>query len=413
MKKTPWLIVIIGCALAGCAGIERTTSQTSDDLRESTRRILVTIPQSSSRAQQLGDPGSFYLRRRGYGASPEIDRTLDRIADDYDLRRIDGWHIASIDQYCEVYEIRGERSLAEVVERIGSDPRVAIAQPMNVFETQGVRYDDPLATLQPALSTLAIDEAHEIATGRGVAVAVIDSSVDRNHLEFRGRVPTHRDLVGSSGNATAEVHGTAVAGVIGSAANNGSGIVGVAPDSTIMSLRACWTIDAATGRAQCSSFSLAQALESAINLGADVINLSLAGPDDPLLTELIDAATENDIVVVAAAPTGIQEDRQFPSSHSAVIAVASSNASLEDLGRTILRAPGAEVMSTMPENRYGFFSGNSMSAAHVTGVSALVRELNPDISPNALREILIRTGTTQSVNACRAIASVAAETTSC
>ncbi len=70
-------------------------------------------------------------------------------------------------------------------------------------------------------------------------------------------------------------------------------------------------------------------------------------------------------------------------------------------------------MSTMPENRYGFFSGNSMSAAHVTGVSALVRELNPDISPNALREILIRTGTAQSVNACRAIASVAAETTSC
>ncbi|MGI9258084.1 MAG: S8 family peptidase, partial [Gammaproteobacteria bacterium] len=360
MNSSRWSIVIIASALAGCASVATRDSR-NDGAMQAATRILVTIPHSgSSTQQQLGDPGSFYLRRRGYGPSPGVNRTLDRIADDYDLRRVDGWHIASIDQYCEVYEVRGQQSSAELIERISTDPRVELAQPMNYFETQGVLYDDPLANLQPALTTLAIHEAHEMATGQGITVAVIDSFVDRRHLEFRGRVLEQLDLVDSPGRTRGEIHGTAVAGVIGSAANNGTGIVGVAPDSAIASLRACWTVDDATGRAQCSSFSLAQALEFAIQLGVDVINLSLVGPEDPLLRELLHAATDNDIIVVSASPTDDQSDRNFPSSHSAVIAVASSNTSLGDDADNVLRAPGAEVMSTMPNNRYGFFSGHSM-----------------------------------------------------
>ena len=410
MKRLPTLIVLISSALTGCAGVTLTDVRSGD----AAQRILVTVPQSGGGAQpQLGDPGSFYLRRRGYGPSTEINRTLDSIANDYNMRRVDGWHISSIRQYCEVYEIRGGQSSNELIERISADPRIKIVQPMNYFETQGVRYDDPLSTLQPALSTLAVGEAHEMATGRGVIVAVIDSAVDRRHQEFRGRVQTHLDLVERRIGSLAEVHGTAVAGVIGSAANNGTGIVGVAPDSTIASLRACWTIDMATGRAQCSSFSLAQALESAINLQADVINLSLAGPEDPLLIELINAAIANDIIVISAFPASIRVNEQFPASHSGVIAVASSDAPAGTNAANILLAPGAEIMSTMPNNDYAFFSGNSMSAAYVTGVSALIRERTPNMSPADVRDVLTRTGTARSVNACRAIATEATEAKSC
>mgnify|MGYP001814673672 CR=1 FL=1 len=407
------ITVIVLCSwLAGCAGV--TTIGSSDEAAQdaAAQRILVTTLQVSDLAMpQLGDPGAFYLRRRGYGPLPNVNRTLDRIAAEYDIRRVDGWYIASIGQYCEVYELRPGQSVDELIDRIGEDPRVEIVQTMNLFETQGVVYDDPLAAMQPALSTLAIESAHEHATGQGVTVAVIDSTVDRRHQEFRGRVLSQLDLVNRNNTQRAEVHGTAVAGIISSAANNGTGIVGVAPDSGIASLRACWTVDDANGRAVCSSFTLAQAIETAIRLEADVINLSLAGPDDALLSELIDAAIAQDIIVVSALPS--ESGAEFPASHASVIAVESSERPGASLTPNLVRAPGAEIMSTAPNNSYAFFSGNSMSAAYVAGVSALIRERKPGISAAEVLDVLTRTGTDRSVNACRAIAATGAANTSC
>ncbi len=99
-----------------------------------------------------------------------------------------------------------------------------------------------------------------------------------------------------------EIHGTAIAGIIASAVNNREGIIGVAPDVSIAALRACWAVVDDGLAAQCSSFSLAQALEVALGLQPNVINLSLAGPDDPLLSRLLDRAIERGIVVVTAHP---------------------------------------------------------------------------------------------------------------
>lgn len=412
---------IAGCSLVllmsvqlGCTSLTPQGADSSSMAVSSAQHLLVTVTQDGGRAQpQLGDPGAFYLRRRGYGPEPAVNRTLDQIADDYDLQRVDGWHIASIDQYCEVLEVRSDKSIDELVAELSTDPRIELAQPLNYFETQGVRYDDPLATLQPALSSLAIDAAHEVASGRGVTVAVIDSTVDRRHKEFRGRLNSQLDLVESGGSLRAELHGTAVAGIIGSAANNGAGIVGVAPESMIAPLRACWTVDTNTGRAQCSSFSLAQALESAIRIGADVVNLSLSGPEDLLLAELIDTAVRRGIIVVSAVPAAASVDSNFPSSHKAVIAVESSDSPGLPSAKNMLRAPGTEVMTTVPNDSYAFFSGNSMSAAYVTGVSALMRERQPEISPAEVLKILTETTSDRSINACRALVAAEAATRSC
>src|SRR5690606_19374023 len=120
--------------------------------------------------------------------------------------------------------------------------RVDLAQPMNVFGTLGSRYDDPYADLQPAALELGIEEAHTLATGKGVRVAVIDSAVDAEHPELEGRVRISRDVVDPRRRAAAgEVHGTAVAGIIASAANNRQGILGIAPDVEVAGLRACWS----------------------------------------------------------------------------------------------------------------------------------------------------------------------------
>lgn len=407
MRTCSYVFLALTCLIAGCASLETGVSRSTGSEAEFSRKILITTPQESGQAiAPLGDPADFYVRRRLYGPTPSVDRTLDQIAADYGIRRVEGWYISTVGEYCEVYELESGQSVDELVARVGADPRVRLVQSMNRFETQAIVYNDPYAPMQTAIESLSIENAHEAATGRGVTVAVVDSAVDSHHDELRGRISSQRNLVDGRFSRRPEVHGTAVAGIIGSIANNGEGIVGVAPESSIASLRACWTVDPATGRAECSSFSIARALEIAIQMHVDVVNLSLSGPFDPLLSELLDAAIAQGIIVVAALPPSLTEENSFPSSHRSVIAAGSLQGSAKYTASNLLRAPGIEVMSTAPNNSYAFFSGNSMSAAYVSGVSALVRQIRPDMKPDELIELLVATGNERSINACRAIARI-------
>jgi subtilisin family serine protease len=392
--------LLLALTLAACSHLAATDSTAS-----LSRQILVTAKQPTGAAFALaGDPAMAYMRRRGYGPAPEIDRLLDSIASDYGLRRVEGWLITSLGIYCEVYEVAPGQDPADLIAEVRADSRIDSVQAMNVFETEGVLYNDPYAGLQPALNDLAIDAAHAHATGRGVRVAVIDSLVDDRHPDIRGRVAVSRDLAGEHRPVgRAEVHGTATAGIIASTANNAEGIVGVAPDAEIVALRACWTVDAYTGRARCSSFSLAQALAAALELDADVINLSLAGPRDPLLERLVGAALAQGAIVVAAWPDDDTAGDDFPASHPGVIAVGATGPAL--FGPPgMLRAPGREVLSTVPDADYAFFSGNSMSAAFVAGVAALLVERTPGIDAATVTTLLRSSGTADSINACRAVA---------
>ena len=86
-----------------------------------------------------------------------------------------------------------------------------------------------------------------------------------------------------------------------------------------------------------------------------------------------------------------------------MIAVRSAEAPVAAGTPNLLRAPGAEVLSTTPNNGYAFFSGSSMSAAYISGVSALVREHRPTMRSGELIRLLADTGEQSLVNACRAI----------
>src|SRR5690606_25958941 len=118
---------------------------------------------------------------------------------------------------------------------------------------------------------------------------------------LRGRVRIERDLVAGHPFDRAEVHGTAVAGIIASAVNR-LGIVGVAPDAGIAALRACWALGKDSVAAKCSTFSIARALQTALDVGADVVNLSLTGPADPLLERMLDEVIARGVIVIAAVP---------------------------------------------------------------------------------------------------------------
>ncbi len=405
------LVVMAAALLAACSSSQSIRGDAAGETAAA-RQVLITVRQPASLAAGLtGAPNQRYLQRR-YGPSPSVDRILTQLAHEHELRRVEGWPIQSLDVYCEVLSIPDGRDVAEIVAALNQDPRVDLAQRMNLFDTQAAKYDDPSLELQSAATAMEVERAHELATGRGVSVAIIDSAVDGNHPDLRGRVRLARNLVAEHPvERDGEVHGTAVAGIIASVANNREGIVGVAPDVSITALRACWAVGDNGIAAQCSSFSLARALEVALGLQPNVINLSLAGPEDPLLSRLLDRVMERGIVVVAAHPATGDRSHAFPSSHPQVLSAHSSLVPVNSESPYAVAAPADEVLTTTPGAGYAFLSGNSLAAAHATGVIALLMERQPDLNAERIAAILTATttyaGRTASINACRAVARLA------
>src|SRR5688572_13933428 len=415
------LLLVLAASLAACATETAVRTAAMGGATESeaaaARQILVTVRQPATLAAGLtGAPNQRYLQRR-YGPSPSVDHVLTQLAHEHGLRRVEGWPIQSLDVYCEVLTVPEERDVGEVLAALKRDPRVDLAQRMNLFNTQAAKYDDPYVELQSAATTMEVESAHQLATGRGVSIAIIDSAVDANHPDLRGRVRLARNLVTDHPLArSGEIHGTAIAGIIASAVNNREGIIGVAPDVSIAALRACWAIVDDGLAAQCSSFSLARALEVALGLRPNVINLSLAGPDDPLLSRLLDRAIERGIVVVTAHPASSSSSVAFPSSHPRVLTAHSSHVPVNSDSPYTLAAPANEVLTTTPGAGYAFLTGNSLAAAHATGVVALLMEREPDLDAERIAAILTATTTysagSASINACRALERVAG-TASC
>jgi subtilisin family serine protease len=391
--------------MAACAGGPRQASS-GDAATVLERQIVVTIRQPGALATGLtGAPDQRYLQRR-YGATPSVERILSRLAHEHRLDRVDGWPIQSLEVYCEVLAVPEGQDVDAVLAAIAADPNVELAQRMNLFATQTTAYDDPYAGLQSAAIEMEVEKAHQLATGRGVSIAIIDSAVDGGHPDLRGRVRVTRDLAAAHPGARAgEVHGTAVAGIIASAVNNRVGIIGVAPDVSIAALRACWALSANSLDARCSTFTLALALETALTLRPNVINLSLAGPADPLLSSLLDEAIERGIIVVAAQPAKGAAS-SFPASHPKVLA---AHAAAGDLPPSPYRlgAPGTEVLTTLPGASYAFLTGNSLAAAHLSGVIALLMEREPSLDVEQIAALLTHSTTYvaghESINACRAL----------
>jgi subtilisin family serine protease len=247
------------------------------------------------------------------------------------------------------------------------------SEPMRVYRTQGAQRvgGDPLFAAQPAASLWHLADLHRVATGRGVTVAIIDSRIEVAHPDLAGQVIANEDFV-IDGAKGPELHGTGVAGVIAAKADNGIGIAGIAPGARLMALRACWQTAGGSGAPTlCDSLSLARAIHFAIERKAQIINLSLAGPADPLLDQLIRLARQRQISVVAAFDPSLPKGG-FPASLPGVIAV--SDKSMAPFPAAVYDAPGREIPTTQPGGRWYLVNGSSYAAAHVSGLIALVRQ---------------------------------------
>ena len=373
------LLIAICVAIAACAQMAPRDNTSATRIDASDRQILVMLRVPPPHFRPDIDYAAGYDAQVRQGSQRRLAEALAR---GHGLTVVTAWPMPALGVDCFVMEAKSHEATVKSVDEIARDARVESAQAMNVFKVLG--HTDPLYPLQPSARLWHIAQVHRIATGRNVRVAEVDSGVELDHPDLRGRVVMARDFVGTPAPA-GEAHGTAVAGIIAARADDGIGIAGVAPDARLFALRACEQAPNQS-MATCTSFTLAKALQFALDLDVQVINMSLGGPRDHLLERLLDAALARHVIIVAAADPRVR-DGAFPASHTGVLAVAAEGA--ENLPVGALLAPGRDIPATMPGQSWGFVTGSSYAAAQVSGAVALVLEHAPAMDAAQVRSALV------------------------
>lgn len=365
-----------------------------------------TLPEPGGPAtlSEPGVPKQLQSRQIIVALAESEHAQWDAIAQDlqhrHQLRRVGAFPLTSIGVQCLVFQVPLEQSMEATLTRLRADSRVQLAQPNQPFEGLAAANAPSLAYLRLAYGArlLHADQVQPVSTGQGVQVVVIDTGADTHHPDLRGRIVATQNFVdGGEPSFATDLHGTAVAGVIGArAAQTGAGLDGIAPDAALTVAKACWYPDSASAKARCSSWTLAKALDFAINHQAKVINLSLGGGPDELLTRLLTAAENRGIVVVAATLEN-RDDPGFPALLNTVIPVIAC----DPRGRVawprwqtpavVAAAPGIDIVAPTPQDRYDLLSGSSLAAAHVTGVVALLIQQDPRRSPEQIRALVYNT----------------------
>ena len=321
-------------------------------------------------------------------------QTIARFARVFNLTQLDSQRFALLGGATFYrWRVAPGSSVPGMVARLQNQVIVASAQPNYLFTVQ-----DELSQTRPAaagdeaqyaLRTLQIEQAQQIATGKDVSVAVIDSEIEASHPDLVGSIKKKFDALGGAGSA--QLHGTAIAGAI---AAHGK-LLGIAPGTGVLAARA---FDDSGGEAKGTSFAIYKSLQWAADNGARVVNMSFVGPFDPDLSRMLASADGKGIVLIAAGGNGGPDSGpQYPASDANVIAVAATDSkdglfSLDNRNPYIaLAAPGVDILSLAPDDGYQESTGSSIAAAHVSGIVALMLQVRPSLKPRDVRAILTDT----------------------
>lgn len=262
------------------------------------------------------------------------------------------------------------------------------------------------------LSFLDSSAANRISTGSGVTVALLDSGVMTGRADIRGQITTGPDYAGGverPGDPGWGEHGTCMASIIAGHGRGGhNGMLGIAPDAHVLSVRVIRDDDAPDINGPTKSDTpISDGIKYAVDHGAQVISMSLGGNDagsDSDSTPEADAiryALAHNVVVVVAAGNSADKGNtiQFPGAERGVISVAAVDSSGRHAAFSTtswdvsVAAPGVNLPcdAAASDNEYLIGDGTSQATAYVAGVAALLKAKNRDLSPAQVRDILQQT----------------------
>ncbi|MCD6291755.1 MAG: S8 family serine peptidase [Anaerolineae bacterium] len=260
--------------------------------------------------------------------------------------------------------------------------------------------NDPAYTSgqQWALGKIQASQAWDIARGKDVVVAVLDTGVDVNHPELQGQfLPGYSYTTDNDDVSDVCGHGTHVAGIIAANTNNGVGIAGVAPEAKILPVKVMDRYQPDTGCYGTYS-DFARGIIYAVDHGAKIINMSFGGTAYSYsLHDAVAYAANHGVLMVAAAGNNNSDTPFYPAAYDEVMAVAGTDNndarySRSDFGDWIdIAAPATSIYSLYTDgtnSTYAYMSGTSMAAPHVTGVAALLLAQDPNRTADDLKSIL-------------------------
>jgi hypothetical protein len=251
------------------------------------------------------------------------------------------------------------------------------------------------ASEQYVVNKLQLAEVHKVATGRGVLVAVVDSAIDMKHPDLAGAFVEQYDAVGRR--EKPHFHGTGMVGAIAAHRR----LMGIAPEARILAIQA---FSGTTRQSpEATTKQILAGLDWAVRKGARVINMSFAGPYDPMLALAMKNAHAKGVVLIAASGNlGPKSPPLYPAADPNVIAVTAVDENDRLFAQAVrgphvaIAAPGVDVMVPAPEETYQLTTGTSVAAAHVSGVAALLIERHPNVDAATILEVL--TSTAQKLN---------------
>jgi subtilisin family serine protease len=231
-----------------------------------------------------------------------------------------------------------------------------------------------------------------------IKVAVVDTGVDYNHPDLKNRVLInlgYNFLNNSKDTMDDNWHGTHVAGIIAADAENNIGISGVVGNFDVKII----PIKVLNSNGEGSSDIMAKGIKYAADMGADIINFSVGFDvrDDYIGDAIKYARSKGVFVVVSSGNNNINCDTSSPAGDLGAYAVSSVNSNNEksifsNYGYSVkIAAPGEAILSTVPGGGYDYRNGTSMAAPAVSGVAAMMKAVNPSLTPEQMEDILDKT----------------------
>jgi len=283
------------------------------------------------------------------------------------------------------YRLNAGTDVRDTISQLETSAAVVYAQPNYLYF---LHQSEGAGTLpQFGNDRVDLQEAHAKTKGGNTRIAIIDTAVDGAHPEFLNSSISLFDV--TDGGDNVDPHGTSIAGILAADAK----LRGVAPDAEIVSI-AAFSKDA-TGETVGNTWTILEALNVAHKQKVDILNMSFAGPADPLLGQAMEGAKRQNIIPIAAVGNeGPEAATLFPAGYEAVIAVTATDTenmiySKANAGEHVdIAAPGVGLLVLGNSAGFRTSSGTSMATAYVSGIAALALSANPDADYTTLRAML-------------------------